>query len=75
MLFIVNGEDVHVHPGDEASMSEARDIALARSRNLGRDFDVWELRDERGWIVEPCLPAQMYANQKIFVTLPVAAGG
>ena len=75
MLFIVNGEDVHVNPGADASMGDARDLALARSKNFGRDFDLWELRDERGWIVDAFLPAAMYASEKIFVTLPIAAGG
>lgn len=75
MLFIVNGEDVNVFPGDDASMAEARDLALSKSRNLGRDPDLWELRDERGWIVESFMPARAFANDKIFLTLPVAAGG
>ena len=75
MLFIVNGEDVHVHPGNEASMAEARDIALAKSKNFSRDYDEWEMRDERGWIIEAWQPVRMHMHEKVFVTLPVAAGG
>lgn len=75
VLFIVNGEDVPIaNDVADVTIGDLRDIALWRSRNFGRDFDDWDLRDTSGRIIDPRVRASDVRTH-VFVTLAVGFGG
>jgi hypothetical protein len=79
LVFIVNGEDVHVDADDAAPLATARDWALRKSRNTGRLPDEWELCDVQGRpILDVLRPVSAYGfapGTRLFLTLRVGAGG
>jgi hypothetical protein len=78
LIFIVNGEDVLVTTSLLAPMDAARNEALLKSHNTGRPLKEWEIRNERGALVDPTRTVNSHGlkpNSRFFLTLPVGLGG
>jgi len=78
LIFIVNGEDVAVENSPEDSLDSARDKALTSSHNTGRPLNEWEIRNEKGELLNPKdLISTIGATNgdKFFLTLEVGFGG
>lgn len=80
LIFIVNGEDVHIDAEVGKHINLARDAALIKSRNTGRPFEEWEIRDERGALLPPGTTSEEFdpalrPGTKLFLTLMAGVGG
>lgn len=78
ILFIVNGEDVPVNANLHEPLASARDRALAESKNIGRNFSEWEIRNDQGVLLDPAEKVGAFgfaSGVKLFLTLKVGAGG
>ncbi len=67
----MNGEDVLITPGDSETLRDARDRALAESRNTGRPVAEWEVRGDSGALLDLASPALAMADKRAFITLHV----
>jgi len=83
IVFIVNGEPIEVPISDDAvSFSWLRRLALRKSWNIGRPATDWELRDERGTLLDPETTVADFAPwfagprwPRMFLTIQIGAGG
>lgn len=78
LLFVVSGQNVELDVNVETPFQAAIARALETSRNTGRPPQDWELRDERGTLIDPATKIGDYrlANgTRLFLTLRVGAGG
>lgn len=76
MIFIINGE--HVPTPCTGMLFVAVRCALANSGNGGRNPEDWELRDERGTLLDQGRTAYDYgfnADTHAYVSLRLGAGG
>jgi hypothetical protein len=78
LIFIINGEDVLVPTSLLAPMRAVRIRALQMSHNTGRSPIDWEIRDERGRLLDPNRTVNSYGfvpHERFFLTLGVGIGG
>jgi hypothetical protein len=78
IVFIVNGEDVAVEANLNAPLQTARNKALELSHNTGRPPEEWEIRDERGQMLDSAAKISSFEftdGIRLFLTLRVGAGG
>jgi hypothetical protein len=78
IVFIVNGQDVPLEVNPHEPLHAARNQALAKSHNTGRPPDEWEIRDERGNLLDPGARIESFnfgSGVRLFLTLRVGAGG
>lgn len=75
VIFIVNGEDVLVKRDFAAPLKEARDDALRESHNTFHPGERWEIRNEKGELIDPDVFYPAKQGEKFFLSLKVAAGG
>jgi len=78
LIFIVNGEDVPVEANETSPIDTAKDKALAVSHNTGRPPNEWEIRNERGALLDPNTPVSdldLINGSHLFLTLQVGFGG
>jgi len=53
VTFVIDGEDVSTPVRRDGRFGPARAWALTQSRNTGRPPEEWEIRDDRGRLIEP----------------------
>ena len=78
LIFIVNGEDVPVTTSLLAPLSAVCARALQLSHNTGRPLHEWEIRNERGALIDATKTVNalgLEPNTRFFLTLPVGLGG
>jgi Protein of Unknown function (DUF2604) len=76
--FAVNGEGVPVEIGITEPLKDAVRVALAKSGNLGRPPEDWELRTEGGTMLDQSQSAKDYSLDEgavLYLTLKIGAGG
>jgi hypothetical protein len=78
IVFIINGEDVPIDCTPWTSLATARAWAMEESYNTGRPAEEWELRNERGYRLDPALKVGACGfrdRERIFLTLAAGIGG
>jgi hypothetical protein len=78
LIFIVNGVDVPVTMRPEEPLHDGMGRALQISGNNARSLTEWELRDERGRLLDPSKSPGAYGFEgrtRLFLTIRVGAGG
>jgi len=79
LTFVVNGEDIPIEVEEHERLHAAVSLALAKSGNVGRPPEEWELRYEDGTLIEDLTkPVNEYGftpGVHLYLTLKVGAGG
>jgi len=78
LIFIINGEGVPVSCNTDDYIGTARNLALSESHNTGRPPNEWEIRNEKGYLLDPELTIDDHGlknGDKLFLTLQVGVGG
>jgi hypothetical protein len=78
LIFIINGEDVAVDVLFADSLASAKELALQASHNTGRPSAEWEVRNEKGYLLDQTATLtalELQNNERLFVTLQVGHGG
>lgn len=78
MIFIINGEDTEIDLEDDMPLKLGMAGALARTQNMARSFEDWDLRDERGVVLDHSRTAADYGlteKSRCYVSLQVGGGG
>lgn len=79
LIFLINGEDVPVETDELEFLYKARNKALADSHNTGRPAEEWEIRNEKGELLDPntrvSFGNDLKNGSKLFLTLEVGFGG
>ena len=78
IVFIINGEDVHVRVDQEESLRAARDRALTESWNTGRPFGDWDIRAESGKLLaagSTVASNHLENGARLLLSLRMGAGG
>lgn len=78
LRFVVNGTDVVVGGEDDQPLLLFAEKALDKSGNLNRPLTEWEMREERGALVDQRLTPARYnfkMNEPLFLTVRTGFGG
>ena len=78
LVFIVNGESTLLGCDGDRPLAHGMRHALAATNNTARQLEEWELRTERGILLDRDLGADAHGlvnGEHLFVTLRVGGGG
>ncbi len=69
--FIVNGDDVFVDINQFIDIKDIAKTALKDSHNTGRPVEDWQIRDNKGYLIEQI--CDLHENEKYFLSLNMCA--
>ena len=78
ICFIVNGVDVRVDIPEYKKLKVAKETALSDSNNIGRPYDMWEVHNNEGIMLndsKTIWDLGIKDGDRVFLNLAVGAGG
>ena len=73
-VFVVLGEEMVVQVPINATLGEARDLALLQGGAHGIPGEQWEIRNEKGYLLGSNQPATSVEGGRIFLGLKIGVG-